>query len=80
MGMVAGPPDSAAGAIDVNYTRWWLPIAPSAAHFEQAIKLANENKYYEANLALKSIEDSVTIDSISFGDLPAPAKDAKTQS
>jgi hypothetical protein len=62
------------GAIDVNYTRWWLPIAPTETHLDQAIKLADESKYYEANLALKAIEDSVTIDSISFSDLPAATK------
>ena len=61
------------GAIDVNYTRWWLPSAPSEAHLDQAIKLAGANQYYEANLALKAIEDSVTIDSISFSELPASA-------
>ncbi len=64
------------GAIDVNYTRWWLPIAPTETHLDQAIKLASESKYYEANLALKAIEDSVTIDSISFSDLPMPTKRA----
>jgi hypothetical protein len=68
------------GAIDVNYTRWWLPIAPTEAHLNQAIKLAGENKYYEANLALKAIEDSVTMDSISFSDLPATPKSAKNAS
>jgi len=68
------------GAIDVNYTRWWLPIAPTEAHLDQAIKLAGENKYYEANLALKAIEDSVTMDSISFSDLPATPKSAKNAS
>jgi len=68
------------GAIDVNYTRWWLPIAPTEAHLQQAIKLADESKYYEANLALKAIEDSVTIDSISFSDLPTPTKAMKSAS
>ena len=57
--------------IDVRYTRWWLPIAPTETHFIQALKLTNESKYYEANLALKAIEDSVTIDSIKFSELPA---------
>jgi len=66
------------GAIDVNYTRWWLPIAPTESHLTQAIKLADESKYYEANLALKAIEDSVTVDSISFSDLPVAAKSSKT--
>jgi hypothetical protein len=64
------------GEIDVNYTRWWLPIAPTETHLDQAIKLARESKYYEANLALKAIEDSVTIDSISFSDLTTPTKRA----
>lgn len=68
------------GAIDVNYTRWWLPIAPTETHLDQAIKLAGENKFYEANLALKAIEDSVTVDSISFSDLPATPKTAKAAS
>jgi len=66
------------GAIDVNYTRWWLPIAPTESHLTQAIKLADESKFYEANLALKAIEDSVTVDSISFSDLPVAAKSPKT--
>lgn len=68
------------GAIDVNYTRWWLPIATTETHLNQAIKLANESKYYEANIALKAIEDSVTMDSISFSDLPTTPKSAKTAS
>jgi hypothetical protein len=67
-------------AIDVNYTRWWLPVAATETHLDQAMKLANENKYYEANLALKAIEDSVTMDSIGFGDLPTTNKPAKAAS
>jgi hypothetical protein len=45
---------------------------------DQAIKLATESKYYEASIALKAIEDSVTMDSISFIDLPTTPKSAKT--
>jgi hypothetical protein len=68
------------GAIDVNYTRWWLPMAPTETHLDKAISLANDSKYYEANLALKAIEDSVTVDSISLIDLPTNKKAAKTTS
>ncbi len=68
------------GAIDVNYTRWWLPIAPSETQLDRAMKLAGESKYYEANLALKAINDSVTRDSISVGGLPMATKTAKTAS
>jgi hypothetical protein len=58
------------GEIDVNYTRLWMPIAPAEKHLDQAIKLADEGKYYEANLALKAIEDSMTVDSVTFSELP----------
>jgi hypothetical protein len=59
------------GEIDVNYTRWWLPLASAERHLTQAIKLADEGKYYESNLALKAIEDSITTDSITFNDVAA---------
>lgn len=58
------------GEIDVNYTRLWMPIVPAEKHLDQAIKLANDGKYYEANLALKAIEDSMIVDSITLSDLP----------
>jgi hypothetical protein len=64
------------GSIDVNYTRWWLPVAQTETHLDQAIKLADAGKFYQANLALKAIEDSVTIDSVSFSDTPTAAKSA----
>ncbi|MEZ5473945.1 MAG: YfdX family protein [Steroidobacteraceae bacterium] len=62
------------GEIDVNYTRFWIPITASQKHLEQAAKLAGDGKFYEANLALKAIEDSVTADSISLSELPKAAK------
>lgn len=58
------------GEIDVNYTRIWMPIASAERHLDQAVKLASAGKYYEANLALKAIEDSMTVDSITLSDLP----------
>jgi len=30
----------------------------------------NDQKYYESNLALKAIDDSLTVDSVSVTDLP----------
>jgi hypothetical protein len=61
------------GEIDVNFTRAWMPIEQSQKHLDQAIKLANDGKYYEANLALKAIEEGVTIDSTNLRDLPKNA-------
>jgi len=56
--------------IDVNYSRSWMPIAAAQKHLDDAIKLLNEDKYYEANLALKAIEDSVTTDSVTLAEAP----------
>ena len=56
--------------IDVNYSRVWMPIAGSQNHLDEAIKLVNDGKYYEANLALKAIEDSLTTDSVTLAEVP----------
>jgi YfdX protein len=58
------------GEVEVMYNRVWMPLASASAHIEQAIKLMNDQKYYEANLALKAIDDSLTVDSVSVTDLP----------
>ena len=56
--------------IDVNYSQVWMPIAGAQNHLDEAIKLMNEGKYYEANLALKAIEDSLTTDSVTLAEAP----------
>lgn len=61
------------GEVDVSYQRTWMPIVSSEKHVEQALKLAQDGAYYEANLALKAIEDSLTVDSITVTDLPKRA-------
>jgi hypothetical protein len=58
------------GEVDVSYTQHLIPIAQSQKHLERAIALAKDGRYYEANLALKAIEDSVMAESVSFEDLP----------
>lgn len=58
------------GEIDINYSRFWMPIIQSSAHLATAIKLARGGKYYEANLALKAIEDSVKVDTLSLREIP----------
>lgn len=64
--------------IDVKYRRFWVPIIPSKAHLATAIKLADDSKYYESNLALKAIEDSVKVDTVSLRGLPhQPNSEAK---
>lgn len=72
------------GEIDINYTRFWMPITQSRAHLATAVRLAGDGKYYEANLALKAIEDSVRADTVSLRDIPrgttaGARKDGSTQ-
>ena len=52
------------GDIDITFTRELMPIAKAATSVDAAIKLADDGKYYEANLALKAVEDSVTADTV----------------
>ena len=41
----------------MNYSRVLSPLASTSKHIEQAIKLIDDHKCYEANLALKAISD-----------------------
>ncbi|MEO8053439.1 MAG: YfdX family protein [Acidobacteriota bacterium] len=56
--------------IDIGFNRMWIPLAASEKHLEDAVKLANAGKYYEANLALKAIEDGYTTDSVQLVEDP----------
>ena len=52
--------------IYLNLTAVLLPLEPTTSAVEKAAKLIGEDKYYEANLALKAAEDGVIVDSQSF--------------
>lgn len=62
----------------LNLTAAFLPLEATTSAIEKAAKLIGENKYYEANLVLKGIEDSVTVDSQTFIEwleaMPGPTK------
>jgi hypothetical protein len=64
--------------IYLNLTTVLLPLEPTTSAVEKAAKLLGEDKFYEANLALKAAEDGVIIDSQSFIEVleaaPAPVK------
>ena len=57
------------GEIDVVLQQSWIPIAPTLKHLNQAIKLAGEDKYYQSNLSLKSIDDSIALSSVNLHDV-----------
>ncbi len=54
------------GEIDVTYTCIMMPWEATMKCVIEATKLADEHKYYEANLALKAAEDGLIIDSTSL--------------
>jgi hypothetical protein len=56
--------------IKIIYNRLWMPIMPALKRLDQALKLMDEHKYYEANLALKAIGDSLTIETESMTETP----------
>ena len=65
------------GEIEIVYNRLWMPVARAEKHLDQAIELIGEQKYYEANLALKAIGDSLTIESVALTEVPKKAQTAK---
>ena len=73
--MQSGKQDNAAEVlraadIEVNVSAAMLPVSATGASFDQAQKLVDEGKYFEANLALKSIEDSVIVRNFSIDAIP----------
>jgi len=63
------------GDVAVSYQRRWIPLADSAKRLDQAISLASQHKYFDANLALKGIEDHMLTDTVDV-DLSSAAKTA----
>jgi YfdX protein len=59
-----------AANIDVTLSAALIPATASVGHVDSALALMKENKFYEANLALKAIEDSVILDSYSVDAIP----------
>ncbi|MCD4726048.1 MAG: YfdX family protein [Pirellulales bacterium] len=58
------------GEIDVTYTCVLMPLEATIKCVTEATRLANEHKYYEANLALKAAEDGLIVDSTSLIGMP----------
>ncbi len=52
--------------ISVTFTRIALPIESSITHVAQASDLIGQGKFYEANLALKAVEDGLKPDTVSI--------------
>lgn len=60
--------------IDVVFSTVVVPIKFASAHIDDAAKLIAQGKYYEANLALKAIEDSLVFESFGIEEVPKQAR------
>lgn len=58
--------------IDVNYTSVLLPLETTEAHVAEARKLLGQHKYYQANLALKAVEDGLVLHTVALDGAPEP--------
>ncbi|RYH09411.1 YfdX family protein [Tropicimonas sp. IMCC6043] len=56
--------------IDVTVTAALVPAKASLEHAQDAVSLIGQGKYYQANIALKAVEDSVIIESYGIDSLP----------
>lgn len=60
-----------AGNIDVVASAALIPANASLSHINDAVSLMKDKKFYEANLALKAVQDSVIVDSYGTDAIPA---------
>jgi hypothetical protein len=58
------------GEIDVAVATSLVPVKFAKEHIEDAAKLVREGKYYEANLALKAVDDSVVVETYAVDSVP----------
>jgi hypothetical protein len=58
------------GGIDVALTTELVPLKWAKSHVDDAARLIGEGKYYEANLALKAVDDAVVIETFDVYALP----------
>ena len=56
--------------IDIAVSAVVLPVNSSIQHVKDAVKLMGEQKYFEANLALKAVEDSVSVETWNAAGIP----------
>jgi hypothetical protein len=58
------------GEVDVAVTAKMVPVKLAKKQIEEATKLIGEGKYYEANLALKAIDDAIVVDTFAVDSVP----------
>jgi len=67
-----------AADVGVTVTRVLMPLKATLSKVDKAIALLKESKYYEANLALKGVQDGLIMDTIAISEPVPPAKEKNT--
>lgn len=62
--------------VGVVFQRVDMPLAETQDHVNAAVALVNDGKYYEANMALKAVEDGLQYNAVSIVAPVHPAKPA----
>lgn len=65
--------------VDLTFSAAMLPANASLGHVQDAVKLIGDGKYYEANLALKAVEDSVLVESYGIEAVPAQGQNRHSE-
>jgi hypothetical protein len=66
--------------IDIAVTTRMIPVKFAKERIDQAAKLVAEHKYYEANLALKAVDDSIIIETYAIDSIPNTKAKVKDKS
>lgn len=60
------------GNVGVAFTTWLIPVKFAQQHINDAARLIADGKYYEANLALKAVDDAVVAELVGVDEVPKP--------
>jgi hypothetical protein len=66
--------------VDASFTRVLMPLQSTTKRVADASRLVSEQKFYEANLALKAAEDGLRFDEVVLTEAPASKAAAKPKS
>jgi hypothetical protein len=58
------------GDVDVSIGAELVPVKLAKEHIDEAAKLVDQGKYYQANLVLKSVEDAVVVETFALDATP----------
>lgn len=56
--------------VDIGFTRILMPLKVTEAHVDLAKQLIGQEKYYQANMALKATEDALNVDTVMLVETP----------